>query len=241
MSHLRRQVATANSGLARVARVVVRGIRDFEIPAPRLLIRPIAAVFVLLRDCWWWVKRVFICQPFFRSACYQCGKHLRTDIYLHWINGDGRIIAGDRVTVDGKCGFTFSARYVDHPTLEIGDHSRIGSGCSFVIAERITIGRHTLLAQDIRVMDASGHPLDPDKRRQGLPTPADKIKPVLIGDNVWIGARAIILPGTHIGNDAVIQAGALVSGVVPPGVLYGGNPGRVLKSLRPERLFTRAR
>lgn len=54
-------------------------------------------------------------------------------------------------------------------------------------------------------------------------------KPVRIGDNVWVGMRAMILPGTTIGEGAIIGAGAVVSGTVPPLAVMGGNPAKVLK------------
>ena len=55
-------------------------------------------------------------------------------------------------------------------------------------------------------------------------------KPIVIGDDVWIGARVINLPGVHIGNGAVIGAGAVVTNNVPDYEVWGGNPARFLKS-----------
>jgi acetyltransferase-like isoleucine patch superfamily enzyme len=56
------------------------------------------------------------------------------------------------------------------------------------------------------------------------------IVPVAIGDNVWIGAKAIILKGVTIGDGAVVAAGSVVTKDVAPGVLVAGNPARTLKS-----------
>lgn len=54
-------------------------------------------------------------------------------------------------------------------------------------------------------------------------------KDIVIGDYVWIGARVIILPGTEIGEGAIIQAGAVVHGKIPPYAIAGGNPAKVFK------------
>ncbi len=57
----------------------------------------------------------------------------------------------------------------------------------------------------------------------------EEIKPVKIGDNVWIGCNSIILKGITIGNGAVVAAGSIVTKDVPPKVLVGGNPAKVIK------------
>ena len=55
------------------------------------------------------------------------------------------------------------------------------------------------------------------------------IQPVEIGDNVWIGARVIILPGVHIGSGAVIGAGSIVTKDIPQNVVVVGNPAKIIK------------
>lgn len=63
-------------------------------------------------------------------------------------------------------------------------------------------------------------------------------KDVTIGDFVWVGARAIILPGTNIGEGAIIQAGAVVHGEIPPYAIAGGNPAKVFKYRNIEHFIT---
>src|SRR5207247_2133879 len=94
-------------------------------------------------------------------------------------------------------------------------------------------GRHCLLAAGVRVFDFDGHPLDADRRRRGEPAPADAIRPVTIGDDVWIGTAAMILKGVTIGDRAVIAAGAVVARDVPADVVVAGNPAQVVKRLVP--------
>lgn len=57
------------------------------------------------------------------------------------------------------------------------------------------------------------------------------LKPIAIGDNVFVGARAVILPGTEIGDDVIIGAGSVVKGKVPPKTVWGGAPARQLCTL----------
>ena len=73
----------------------------------------------------------------------------------------------------------------------------------------------------------AGHPIDPDLRRKV----AQFNLPVRIGNNVWIGAGAVVLPGVTIGDDSVIGAGSIVTKDIPAGVVAVGNPCRVLRPI----------
>jgi len=88
-----------------------------------------------------------------------------------------------------------------------------------------------LLATGVRVFDFDGHPLDAERRRRYEPTPAEGIRPVIIGDDVWIGTGAIILKGVTIGDRAIVGAGAVVAKDVPADVVVAGNPARLVKHL----------
>lgn len=110
----------------------------------------------------------------------------------------------------------------------IGDHTRIGIHCTVI--GPVSIGSHVNLAQGIVVTALNHNFADPDRRidEQGVST-----QPVTIGDDVWIGANAVVLPGVTIGSHAVVAAGAVVTRDVPDCTLVGGVPARVLKSLSP--------
>lgn len=194
-------------------------------------------------------------EPLFRSQCASVGSRFQME-RLPYITGRGRIIIGDRVRLSGKSGFGFSgaievmaqatarlscsacaitSSQVHEPSIEIGDDTFIGHDCSFGIASSITIGRHCLLAGRVSVRDFDGHPLDASRRRQNQPTPQEAIKPVVIGDDVWIGAGALILKGVTIGDRAIVGAGAVVTNDVPPDSIVAGNPARVIKALDPRK------
>lgn len=90
----------------------------------------------------------------------------------------------------------------------------------------VTIGDHAFIGPNVSIYTAC-HPLDPAERNMG----DQWAMPVTIGNNVWIGGGATILPGVNVGDNAVVGAGAVVSHDVPSGCVVAGNPARVIKRL----------
>lgn len=108
----------------------------------------------------------------------------------------------------------------------IGDHTRIG--LHNTIIGPVIIGSHVNLAQGITVT-ALNHNFEDSKKRideQGVSTSA-----VVIEDDIWIGANAVILPGVTIGHHSVVAAGAIVTKDVPPHSLVAGIPAKVIKQI----------
>ena len=200
-------------------------------PIPRALSVPLLSLFLLLRSIYYFVARVFFCEPFFKAYCTKYGRGVHTGVFLHWIQGRGELIVGDNVRIDGKCTFTFAARFSEHPTLIIGDNTGISHGCTFTIGKKVVIGRHCRIAGNVWIFDSPGHPAGPAARMAGLPTAEDEVKPVVIEDNVWIGRGAIIMPGVTIGQNSIVAAAAVVMSDVPANTMVAGNPARLLRKL----------
>lgn len=109
--------------------------------------------------------------------------------------------------------------------ISIGDNSGIGINCR--IRGPLTIGDNVMMGPDV-VIITSNHQnsrIDIPMNQQGS-CPSQKVK---IGDDVWIGTRAIILPGVTIGNGVIIAAGAVVSKNVPDHTIVGGVPAKIIK------------
>lgn len=178
-----------------------------------------------------WTCRFFWYEPLFRSQCEEVGERFFME-QLPYLTGRGLIFIGDGVRLSGKPSIGFSNRLEQRPVLKIGDGTFIGHGASFSVAESVTVGRHTLIAGGVAIRDFDGHPLDAQQRRT-MPTPAEGIAPVMIGDDVWIGSGATILKGVTIGDRSVVATQAVVTKDVPPDTVVAGNPARAIKSLQP--------
>ncbi len=197
---------------------------------PAVLARSYRAVFVAARGAVYWCARVFVAEPIFRGYATRLGRNFHTGVYVHWVVGDGRIVVGDDSRIDGKCNIMFAWSEREAPEFSIGDRTHIGHECSFTIAKSIRIGNDCMFASGVRVMDSSAHPVDPARRLRGERPRDEDIRPVIIGDNVWVGAGATILPGVEIGSGSVIAAGAVITRSVPPDSVAGGVPARILRS-----------
>ena len=108
----------------------------------------------------------------------------------------------------------------------IGDYTRIG--LHNTIIGPVNIGHHVNLAQGITVTALNHNFEDSEKRidEQGVST-----TPVVIEDDVWIGANAVILPGVRVGTHSVVAAGAVVTKEVPPYSIVAGIPAKIIKKI----------
>lgn len=110
--------------------------------------------------------------------------------------------------------------------IHVGEDFYANFDCVILDVCEVRIGRGTMLAPGVHIYTAK-HPLDAATRASG----AEMGRPVTIGDRVWIGGGAMILPGVTIGDDAVIGAGAVVTRDVEPKTVVAGNPARVRRRL----------
>ncbi|WP_107040043.1 acyltransferase [Brumimicrobium mesophilum] len=112
--------------------------------------------------------------------------------------------------------------------IHIGTNTRIHGSCIHA-QSKITIGENCLIAANCNIIDSNGHLTSMDSPENRIDT-IDFPQNIIIEDNVWIGASCIILKGVTIGNGSVIAAGSVVKSSIPPNVIAGGNPAKVLKS-----------
>lgn len=185
---------------------------------------------VLIRELWVWFRRFFWNEPLFRSQCQSVGDGLQIE-ELPYIQGRGGIVLGDHVQLSGKSEFTFNNRHLDLPKLAIGSGTFLGHGCSIRVASSVEIGQHVLIAGDAIIADYDGHPLDANLRRGNETSPWSDVKPVVIEDDVWLGANVTVLKGVRIGARSIVAAQSVVTKDVPADCIVAGNPARFIRSL----------
>ena len=135
-----------------------------------------------------------------------------------------RVREGASLRCDGVVSLQRGVRVVvDAGTLSIGHGTNVnGVGTKILCATGITIGAFCTFSWDVQLLDNDFHAITVDGAEQ--PSTA----PIVIGDRVWVGTRAVVLKGVTVGDGAVVAAGAVVTKDVPPGAVVGGMPARVI-------------
>ncbi|MFI6341403.1 sugar O-acetyltransferase [Streptomyces sp. NPDC050535] len=117
--------------------------------------------------------------------------------------------------------------HVDYGSnITIGARTFVNYNLTALDVAAITIGEDCQIGPNVQLLTPT-HPLEPQPRRDKL----EAARPISIGNNVWLGGGAIVLPGVSIGDNAVIGAGAVVTKDVPEGVVAVGNPARPVRTL----------
>lgn len=126
-----------------------------------------------------------------------------------------------------KCGtntnFGKHARFSN--LVSLGDNSGIGNRA--FLQGTVTIGKNVMMAEDVKIFTVNHETsrIDIPMCEQG----SQKERPVIIGDDVWIGSNVLILPGSKIGNGVILGAGCVVRGNIPDYAVVIGNPAQIIK------------
>lgn len=110
--------------------------------------------------------------------------------------------------------------------IHIGENFFANFNLTILDEAEVRIGDNCFIGPNVSIFTAC-HPLDAASRDTGV----EWAEPVTIGDSVWIGGNATILPGVTIGDNVVIGAGSVVTRNIPSGVVVGGNPARIIKKV----------
>lgn len=129
------------------------------------------------------------------------------------------LITGDRASISNGCRISIGK----NAKLEIGDGTSIGEKTRIMVDKSILIGNDCLISWDVQILDSDQHNIYVNDTIQ------EKTKPIIIEDNVWVGARTTILKGVTVGNGAIIASNSVVTKDVPANTLVGGNPANIIK------------
>ena len=153
----------------------------------------------------------------YRTALGTCGRgcHFGRGVYFAYPHN---VHLGNNVTADEHVMFVCEKA---GGTLRVGNDADFNLRCRVDFTGGVEIGNNVLISEDA-VIQTHDHGLDP----RSIPVP----RPLRIGNNVWIGSRAIVLASVNsIGDNAVIGAGAIVTKDVPDNAIVGGNPAKLIR------------
>lgn len=115
--------------------------------------------------------------------------------------------------------------YFEFGNVELYENVMINSGCIFLDNKKITINKNSMIGPNV-ILSTASHNIEPCHRHTGNIT-----APIIIGENVWIGAGCVICPGVNIGKNSVIAANSVVTTNVPDNTFYAGSPAKLKRHL----------
>lgn len=121
--------------------------------------------------------------------------------------------------------FKFDGIWFEGPSIIVGDHVFLGRGCEFNIRVRLEIGEHGLIASGCKFVDHD-HGIVQGELMRAQPGGE---APIILEEDVWLGANVTVLKGVRIGRGAVVAAGAVVTKSIGPNEIWGGVPARKIK------------
>jgi acetyltransferase-like isoleucine patch superfamily enzyme len=167
-----------------------------------------------------------------KAFCYARGVY-----YRHYFDRCGPVQITGRIYVKkknarikiGKCLIWKHVKFdlegegkKNEAILDIGDFTTIGDRTEIHVADEVKIGKRCRISWDCVIMDRNYH---------GIGNEPERIAPVFIDDDVWIGCRSIVLPGVQVGAGSIIAAGSVVTNNVPANSLVAGNPAKKVRTL----------
>jgi acetyltransferase-like isoleucine patch superfamily enzyme len=179
-----------------------------------------------------WNRRWFLFSERPRHRSIELGKGV---IFLVPVRGggEGTLRVGDKTTFGfpqayrvGNGEIMLQAR-TPEAEIVIGQNSAFNNNTVLCAVKSIRVGNRCRIGDFVAIIDSDFHEIDPATRDNSV----GLVKPVTIGDNVWIGSRAMILKGANIGNNSVIAAMSVVTSSIPANCVAAGVPARVIRKL----------
>lgn len=138
------------------------------------------------------------------------------------VNWPHQVAVGANCSLEHNLTVRFFGPWKPGPLILIGNNTLLSVGCELNITEKLLVGNDCLIAPGCRFIDHD-HGIATDKLMRMQDCPG---KPIVVGNDVWIGSNAVILKGVIVGDGAIVAAGSVVTKSVPPMEIWGGIPAR---------------
>jgi acetyltransferase-like isoleucine patch superfamily enzyme len=204
---------------------------DQEIPSSLLVQNLFTRFCMLFRGYFWLYRRVFLGKNCFISNKSNLIFHHNVTIENH-VNIDGyakeKLVFGNNVKIGAYSWISCTSHFSKYGKgISFGNNTAFGKFTEFGAAGGIQIGNDVIGGSYISFHSENHVFTDQNVliREQGVTSEG-----IVIGNNVWIGAKATFLDGCKVGNNSVVAAGALVNGIFPDNVVIGGVPAKIIKT-----------
>ncbi|MDD1783952.1 acyltransferase [Enterovibrio sp. ZSDZ35] len=227
-------IKTSPSPFARGLFCTLKALLNISMPAPKLIYLPLYHLVTSAGSLWANMTRVFWWTPLFKGRVQEVGKGLYLYGGLPFISGPVSISLGDQCRVSGQT--TFSGRTCGNvvPTLLVGSNTDIGWQTTIAVGTTVVIGDNVRIAGRAFLAGYPGHPINAEDRAAGMPELDQQVGDIILERDVWLATGVSVMAGVTIGEGTIVAAGSVVTKDLPPFVVAGGVPAKVLRPLTEE-------
>lgn len=208
-----------------------KGIRTVAMPVVPFLHKGIYSLHMTIVTAKEWLMRSFYWTPLFQSQLVNPAKRLFLYTGMPQILGPLKISIGGDCRVSGQTTFTARTHGYEEKRLKIGKNVGIGWQTTIAVGKKVIIGDNVRIAGRSFLAGYPGHPMDPIARAQGAPDTFDQIGDIVLENDVWLGTGVFVMAGVTIGEGSVIAAGSVVTKDIPPMVVAGGVPAKIIRKI----------
>lgn len=222
----------SESPIAKILMAIINKIRFFELPSISIFHKPLYWLHLSISNTVKNVMRILYWTPLFKACLSSYGKDLYLYSGMPLVLGNLSIRIGDRVRMSGISTFCGRSSSSNSPELIVGNNVDIGWQNSINIGTRIVIEDNVRLAGKVFLAGFPGHPIDAEKRAQGLPEEDRQVGDIILEKDVWLATGVTVLAGVRIGTGTIVGAGSVVTHDLPAGVIAAGMPAKVIKKIK---------
>lgn len=231
LNRTKQWLKTSQHPLAKILLAQLKSLLSLELPAPKLLCSAVYSLYVFLRGLFAALTRIFFWTPLFKGRLHKVGRHLNLYGGLPYISGSLSIELGDNCRVSGQSTFSGRSCAATPPRLIVGNNVDIGWMTTIAVGSKVTIADNVRIAGRAFLAGYPGHPLDAHDRALGLPETDQQVGDIILEKDVWLATGVSVMAGVRIGHGSIVAAGSVVTQDLPPGVLAGGIPAQVIRTL----------
>lgn len=231
LDSLKTRLKNSDSATGRRLFYLLKSVRGLEVP----VCKPIHGFFYLLHKMLTGaiatLVRVLYWTPLFKSQLANTPGKLYLYCGMPLLLGPLKMTMGDGCRLSGQTTISGRASGAKKPELVIGNNVGISWQNEIFVGDRIEIGDNVRLAVKVRLVGYPGHPIDPVARARGESDSDDQVGTIRIENDVWLAAGVTVMGDVTIGTGTIVATGSVVTRDLPPGVLAGGVPAKVIKPL----------
>lgn len=238
---LRQWAKNGESPVARILWRAAKALRYGSVPCIPAIHKPLYGLRMAVREGTGFLIRTAWTTPLFQSRLEAPAPRLYLYGGMPLVLGPVHISMGSDVRLSGQT--TISGKPTSHPAprLEVGSNVGIGWQTTIAVGTRVVLGDNVRIAGRAFLAGYPGHPVDAADRAAGKPCTPDQAGDIILERDVWLATGVSVMAGVTIGEGTIVAAGSVVTRDLPPGVIAGGMPARVIRELpsEAERLLAR--